>query len=166
MSGASADILSAIQSIWNSSGISSQFTAYWSAANIAEYVVLCGDQAEGAHPFPYCVFEMQESKVVSRMTTGTSTKREIRHTSCKFTVYARDVGDADSPKEIAANLILEITKVFGGHHTEANQIDGHAMSNGHILKSQYQNDLAIMEDVEVYKWVVRYSIESDVVVKA
>lgn len=165
MSVAAADVYRAVVALWNSSNISNQFTAHWSVSNTAEFPVLNEKEAEGAHPFPYAVFELMAPSVKTRMTGSTAiTNQELRDVSCRFKVLARDAAGS-SAKIIAATLAEEIMKVFGGHPTVQGQFNDYAMTHGHILNSQYQTDFAVREDIGVYAWVVQYILKTDVPVR-
>lgn len=162
MSVGSADVIKKIVSIWNASGLNAQFQAYWSSADQSDFPVLNDTEAEGSHPFPYCVFECGGGHTSGRSSGPAAYNMENRELPLSFVVHARDTGGALSAKQIAANLIEEIMKVFGGHPTTGNQVDDAVLDNGGILISTYKNDWGIREGIENWAWKVMYSIVVDV----
>lgn len=161
MSVGSASICKAIAALWQNSGLHTQFTAYWATSDKTDFPSLNDAEAEGAHPFPYCVFELDENVPTMRMAGGTTTtKRVVREVGLMFHVHAKPV-DPHSAKEIAATLAEEIVKVFGGHPTVKNQIDGYSLDDGAILLSELVSDSSLRENIENWEWLLRYKIQTD-----
>lgn len=167
MSIGQADIAKAVVSVWNNNGLNAVFKSHWLAANRSEFAVLCDGEGESGHPFPYCVFGIGGGKTQSRMTgrASTTTHQELRDIPLQFKVYARETGGNRSPKELASDLAEEIMKIFGGHPTVAPKLDDFALDNGAILINQYQMDFSVREDEQIWGWVIKYIIKSDVPVR-
>lgn len=162
---ASADVMKAIVAGWHASGLTPIFNTHWSAANRSEFAVLNNQQAEGAHPFPYCVFELDGGRTANRMTGASSAYlQENRDIPCQFRINTKATDD-ESALEVAVRLAGEVMAVFGGHPTTAPRMDNYQMDNGHILQFQYQTDYGIREDIENHKWIVMYRILTDVPVR-
>lgn len=162
MSVLSADIHRAVNSLWNSSGLDDLFTALWpSDITDSEFQVLNDGEAGPAQPMPYCVFEQGAGSTTARMSSRGSVIREIRDIPWEFRVHARAVsGDSRTAKEIAAYLIEEITKVYGGHPTD--NPTALTLDNGNFLIAQYQNDYGIRTGDDEHEWIVGYLFRVDV----
>lgn len=165
MSVGSADIVKAFVTSWNASTLDVTFKALWNSSKEAShYVVLHDQEAAPGQPFPYCVIgDGVQSAVVTRMgTKSANQKREIRDTPITFNVLARQVsGDSRTAKEIAAYLVEEIMKIFGGHPTDrawANIV----LDNGEFLITQYDTDYGMYLDDEEYRWVLRYNVRANI----
>ena len=166
MSVAAADIYKAVVAVWAAAGLDSQFKSYWPAADRVEFPALCEAEAEGSHPFPYCVFSLMGGKTKTKMSgaggTASNKHNEIRDIPLRFKIHAKST-TVLSGKAIAAALADEVLKVFGGHPTVSPAFDNYALDNGHILISQYQLDQGMRdEDIEVYVWLIHYNLKSDV----
>jgi len=162
MTVATADLLKAVNTIWDASALDAVFQALWDAGVVvAEFPVLHDVLAGGEQPFPYCVFEVTEGTTTDRMSKGVNDVWETRDVPINFRVHARDVdGDARSSKEIAADLAEEIMKVFGGHPTQSP--DTPSLDNGNFLIATYQNDFAVREDEDHYVWTIGYNCRLDI----
>lgn len=163
MSIGNADLWKAIAAAWGTYELDAPFKAYWTAAQRTQFPALNDTEAEAAAPHPYCVLEIDKSRVDSRSSaaSGSSGTRHIRDVPVDFTVYAKQASGS-SAKAIAAALVEEITKVFGGHPTVAARIDGYSMDNGNILIFQFDTDYGIRIDIENYEWHVSYNARLDV----
>lgn len=167
MSG-SADFLKAVNNAWDASGLNAIFMALW-PVNESNFPVLHDQEAAPGQPFPYCVMEMGNPRVVTRMSKTAQAKWEIRDVTCQFKVHTRlkpdpdqsnDPTDTRSPKEIAAYLVNEILKVFGGHPTQAPTTL--TLDNGNFLIAQYDTDYPTRTGDDEYRWTVSYNFRLDV----
>lgn len=161
-----ADLYKAINTAWDASGINATFRALWALGVVpGEFLVLNDQEAIAEQPFPYVVMDEVGSEDIANMSFGTDSKMEIRDVEVRFNVQARIVeGDSRTSKEIAAFLVEEIMKVFGGHPTvrptEAIELD-----NGDHLITQFVNDFAIRTGDDEYQWIVQYLFRLDIPVK-
>ena len=163
MTAASADLHKAINTLWNSSGLEALFIDTWSAEEIAQFDALNDQEAGPRQPFPYCVFEQLPRDVTTRMSSDSSSKREIHDVPWVFNIYAKfESGDATTAKEQVAVLAEEILKVFGGHPTESPT--DLSLDNGNFLISQLINDYGVGSSNDVYQWVITYNFKLDVLV--
>lgn len=162
MSVAAADLHKAVNTAWDNASLDGKFTALWdSDVTASEYEPLNDGEGDPSLPMPYCVFEQSAGNTSSRASAYGSYLREIRDISWEFRVHARTIsGDTRTPKEIAAYLIEEIMKVFGGHPTQAPT--GLTLDNGNFLIAQYQNDYGIRTGDDEYEWIVAYVFRIDV----
>jgi len=166
MSVGQADLAKAINVVWDASGLNDLFKALWPAGVAAvEFPVLHEGQAGGDQPWPYCVFEMPGASTATRMSKGVSDLWETRDAAVMFRVHSSAVsGDDRSAKQIAAYLVEEIMKVFGGHPTVSpTDLE---LDNGNFLNSIFQNDFAVREDEDHYVWTVSYIFRLDVPIMA
>lgn len=163
MSG-SIDIAEAVVAAWDDADLDDLFTALWAADDVGEYPVLQDREATPGQPFPYVVFEQQQSQTIARMSKGKFDKWEIRDVPFKFTVYAgKNAADARSPKKIASDLAGEIIKVFGGNSTQTPATL--ELTTGNFLIAQYQNDFGTMQGDDQHAWEVNYIIRVDIPVR-
>lgn len=163
MSIGNADLCKAIVAAWGTYALDAQFQTYWDASLRDKFPALNDAEAEASHPHPYCVFTVDKPNVNARMSYGSTIGgRHIRDVPVEFTIYARDPGGAESAKVIAAKMAEEIMKVFGGHPTTANRIDGYSLDNGNILIFQFDADYGMRIDIENYSWHVNYLARLDV----
>jgi len=158
----SADLRKAINTVWDAQNLDDVFTALWGAlVTASEWVVLEDQEAQTKHPFPYCVFEQGTGNTRSRMSGEGNQLQEIRDVPFLFRVHARSVdGDPRTASEIAAFLIEEIMKVFGGHPTVSPQTL--TLDNGNFLIAQYQNDFVIRTGDDEYEGLLSYIFRLDV----
>lgn len=165
MSVASADLIKAINTVWDASTLDASFKALWNA-EVAEdeFPVLHDQLAGGGQPFPFCIFEMLAGSRQARMSRDSSVSSnlwEIRDVPVDFRVHATDVAeDARGAKQIAAHLVEEIMKVFGGHATTAPM--ELTLDNGGVLSSTYQSDRSVRESEDHFVWTVSYIFRVDV----
>jgi len=160
MTVATADLHKAINTAWDASGLNALFQAYWTAAEMARFVVLNDQEAAAGQPYPYCVVGQSSSVNISRMSGGVNTLRVVRDVTLRFDIYAgQETGK--TAKEVAAELGEELIKVFGGHPTVA-ATGAIILTNGKHLITQYQNDFGIRIDDNEYQWVVEYLFRIDV----
>jgi hypothetical protein len=159
MSIGSADIAKAVNSLWDSSGLTALFTTYWTADERAQFDALNDTMAAPQNAFPYCVFEVEPAATTSRMSGRGDVKREIHDVPLTFRVFAKTVGDSRTSKEVAAALIEEISKVFGGHPSTAPT--DMVLDNGNFLIAQYQTDYGVRVEEEVWSWVISYLLRVD-----
>ena len=161
MSVAGADIAKAVSALWDSSGLDAKFTAYWTAAHVAQYDVLNDMEASPQNAFPYCVFTLDAAETIARMTGAGDIKREIRDAPLSFTIHAKQVsGDVRTAKEIAAALAEEVLKVFGGH-TSVGPTEM-SLDNGNFLISQYQTDYGVRTEDDIWSWIISYTLRLDI----
>lgn len=163
MSIGTADLAKALNTAWDASALDALFQALRAAAVVdAEFPVLNEQMAGGEQPFPYCIFEIGSGTTTTRMSKATNDNWETRDVPVIFRVHTTDVdGDARTAKEIAAHLIEEIMKVFGGHPTQV-PTGAITLDNGNHLVATYQNDFAIREGEDNYVWTVDYLFKLDV----
>ncbi len=163
MSIATVDLMEAITTAWGASGLDAAFKALWDSDYVAaEYPVLHDQEASPGQPLPYCVLGQSRSRTTDRMSGGAKSLREIRDVSLAFNVHASEAdGDARSAKEIAAHLVAEVTKVFGGHPTQS-PTGALTLDNGNCLLSQYQNDYGVRTGDATYQWILEYLFRLDV----
>jgi hypothetical protein len=159
---ATADLAAAINAVWDASTLDATFKALWQASALdTEFPVLHDQQAGGEQPWPYCIFEILTGTTTDQMSKGVHDVWNVRDVPVNFRVHTTYVdGDNRTPKEIAAFLIEEITKVFGGHPTQAPT--GLALDNGNHLITIYQNDYSVREGEDHYQWLVSYTFRLDV----
>jgi hypothetical protein len=158
-----ADLHKAITTVWDASTLDATFQAlYKSGVSASEFHVLNDGIAGAGQPWPYCVYEVIAGTTTDRMSSvNDGFTREIHDIFCEFRVHARTVeGDSRTPKEIAAFLIEEIMKVFGGHPTQSPT--GLTLDNGNFLISQYQSEIGFEIENSRYQWNIQYLFRLDV----
>jgi len=156
------DLLKSINTIWDASTLDATFKALWTdVPDGDDFPVLHDTEAGGEQPWPYCIFESQPGTVVTRMSKGTDDLWMIRDEPAMFKIHACEVdGDVRTAKEIAADLVEEIMKVFGGHPTVAPE--SMSLDNGDHLVTLYQNDYSVREADSCWVWTVNYVFRIDV----
>jgi len=161
MSISTAALHKAIMTVWNDSGLDTTFKALWpSGTETSQFYTLHDQEASPGHPWPYAVFDQMAVSVVNRMSDD-SNRKEVRDTTFAINVYAREVvGDSRTAKAIAATLVEEVMKFFGGHPTESPS--DLVLENGNYLITQYLNDFGDRIGDEEYRWMVVYSIRTDI----
>lgn len=162
----SADLHQAVVSTWNTSGLNAVFKTYWETTRTTDYTVL-NDQAAGpAQPFPYCIFEADQGSTITRMSgrDNPSQRFEIRDVPFEFRIHTRSMKSGLTAKKIAALLMEEIIKVYGGHPTVVPA--PLVLDNGAVLRSIYQSDNSVRDDDQNYSWHIRYIFTLDVPVAA
>jgi len=160
MSVATADVQTAVNAAWAAAGLDAHFTAYWTAAEIANNAVLSEREAAPGQPFPYCVMETDAPRTLQRMSWS-SGKREFREVGVTFNIHAKlESGSGLSAKQLAAQLAEELMKVFGGHPTHAPA--DLTLANGGVLLTQYQSDWPQPTELYHYQWIVKYLVRVDV----
>lgn len=158
----SANIHKAVKTLWANASLDPHFSDMWSTTDRGEFTPLNDTEAGPSQPFPYCIFEIDKGKVDQRMSgQNKSHKQEIHELPVMFRVQTRDMGTAESAKEIAARLVGKILEVFGGHPTIANQVDGYELDHGNILMSQYQTEYAVRTSIENWSWTIEYKFVTD-----
>ena len=166
MSAGQADIVKAVNTLWNSSGLDDLFTVHWSASEITKFEALNDSEASPGQAWPYCVVEMPVPEIVTRMSGGEPGENwHTRDVPCTFHVYATEIsGDARTAKQIAAYFAEEIMKVFGGHPTVPSTPMN--LDVGNVLLSQYQSDYCVRVGDEEWQWLINYIFRIDVPVMA
>jgi len=162
MTVASADLDKAINAVWDASTLDTLFQAlHKSDVSASQWSILNNDEASPKQPFPYCVYSLRPSATTTRMSAKAGFLWEIRDIVCEFRVHARKVsGDSRSAKQIAAYLVEEIMKIFGGHPTQApTDLE---LDNGNFLITEYQNDMGLRTGESEYQWGVTYLFRLDV----
>lgn len=163
MSVGQADLAKALATAWTSWGLDNLFKSYWSPADKTTYPSLHEGEATPGQPLPYCVYELDEGNVVTRMTGRTTvTQLQIRDVPCVFNVFAKEFGPK-SAKEVASELNEELMRLFGGHPTgQPNEL---TLEHGKVLLQQYQSDYSLREGDSEYRWVLNYIFRLDVPVR-
>lgn len=163
MAVATADFCKALNAAWDASGLDAKFKALWPAAVLpGEFPVLHDQEAAPGQPFPYAVLDVMDVGVTARMSDGALTKRELREVTVAFTVQAREVtGDARDAKGIAADMVAEVMKVFGGHPTVP-PTAVLTLDNGDVVQLQYQTDFGVRTSDDSYSWVMKLKALLDV----
>ena len=156
MSVGTADLQQAIVTVWNASNLNTLFEALGGQTPILQDQEVIPTQS-----YPYCVLNQPDLDTETRM----SGSRHVRNVSQSFSIYAKETtGDSRTPKEIAAYLVEEVMKAFGGHPTET--APDLTLDNGNHLITQYQNDVAIRLGDDQYQWNIDYVFKLDVPVMA
>jgi len=159
MSIGSADIQKVIKAAWDTASLDDKFTDLGGSTPVLNYGEATPEQDQ-----PYCVWDYASPDVETRMTGGSATlNREIRNGSLKFDVHAKPIdGESRGSSEIAAYLIEEIMKVFGGH-PETNPTAEYALAAGNFLNMQYTRDYCVRSgDNNNYQWTLEYQVTVDV----
>jgi len=157
-----ADLTEAIVTAWNNSGLNDTFKALWSSSYPTEFSALLDQEAPGEQPFPYCVLDSLTASVASRMSSNDTSIREERNVSIRFNVHAREIeSDSRSCKEIAAFLMGEVLKVFGGH-PEVSPMGAIVLTYGNHLLTQYVSDFGVSTGEDEYQWIINYTMKIDV----
>ena len=158
MSIGSADIQKAIVAAWSAASLDDLFTDLGGDTPTLNY-----DEASPGHEQPYCVWNLAAPDTEVRMSgTSSTSKQEIRNAALKFDIHTKPVtGDARGASQIAAYLVAEIMKVFGGHPTE-NPTAGTDLDNGGILDYSYMRDYCIRTGNNNYQWTLEYEVLVDV----
>lgn len=161
MSIGNAALYKAIATAWAAYELDAPFRAYWTSSLVSQFPVLNDKQAEGDHPHPYCVLEIDKPRINSRSSASSGTgTRHIRDVPIEFVVYAKQVSST-SAKAIAAAMAEEIIKVFGGHPTTEARIDDYALDHGHVLIFQFDSEFDARIDIENHEWRVSYNARLD-----
>lgn len=157
-----ADLLQSINVVWDASTLDATFKALWPATPDGDdFPVLHDMLAGGEQPWPYCMIEVQSGVISDWMTKGTNDLWRIEDVPAEFRVFATEVsGDSRSAKGIAAYLVEEIMKVFGGHPTVVS--DDLTLDNGNHLVTLYQSDFFIREDNARWMGSISYLFRNDV----
>ena len=160
---AGADLRKAIAAAWDGSGLNALFQSYWPADRPpAQFPVLHDQEASPGQPYPYCVLDQTTSGTTDRMSGGVNALREVKDVTMRFNIYAQsDSGLGKSADEMAADLMEEVTKVFGGHPTVA-ATGAIALDNGKFLIATLENDFGIRIGEEEYQWALVYKFKVDV----
>lgn len=160
---ASADIHQAIHAVWSASDLDNLFHALWDdSADTNRWPVLEGEEASPKHPFPYSVVEIEAPKTQMRMSGNGDTQHHLRQIPVVFHIHANEVtNDTRSSKEIAAYLVEEVMKVFGGHPTEKPS-GTISLSHGNHVITQYDSDQGLQTEQDRYHWILRYTLLVDV----
>lgn len=165
MSVGAADLAKAINAAWDASTLDATFRALWSDPASSEFTVLNDEEAAPSQHWPYVVMEQTAGTTRARMSGTAAANQEIRDVPVVFRVHARAVdGDDRDAKEIAATLVEELLKVFGGHPTEA--AGAMTLDNGNYLITQYQTDYPTRTGEDEWQWTISYICRLDVPVAA
>lgn len=163
MSVGNADLAKAIATGWSAWGIDNVFKSYWSVSVQSSFTSLNEGEASPGQPFPYCVFNLSEGEVATRMTgEAWNEQQQIRDQLCSFHVFAKPI-TAMSAKESAAMFAELIIGLFGGHPTQ--QPQELELDHGAVLLQQYQRDYPIRVGDAEYEWVIDYLFRLDVPVR-
>jgi len=163
MSVGTADLLKAVNTVWDASNLNAAFKALWDSGFMsADWEVLQDGEAQPGQPWPYCVIDQTGTSTVARMSKSGSDKWEVRDTQVTLHVHCKSVsGNSNTGKELAGGLIEAIMEVFGGHPTEA-PTGSLELDNGNHLITQYLNDYCIRNGDDEYEWVLTYNFRLDV----
>ncbi len=160
---ASADIYTAINTVWDARDLEVTFKDFWSEGT-DDFPALHDGEATPKQPFPYCVMEADATTTTDRMSGGVNSLREIRDIPIRFNIQATTVsGDSRSQKEIAAFLAEEVMKVFGGHKDTAPE--ALTLSSGNHLWTQFVSDYGVETGENMYHWIINYLVKVDLPVK-
>ncbi len=167
MAVASADLHQAINTLWNAHNLDWRFKVQWEESLRTQFTSLNDQEAPPSQPFPYCVYEVSPSFTATRMSGADDVegRLEIRDVPVSFRVHSKQVvGNSDTAKKLAADLVEQILLIIGGHPTikPKNLI----LDNGSVLIAQYQTDFGVFTDEQEYSWVVNYIFRLDVPVAA
>ncbi len=164
MSISQADIYEAINTAWDESGLDDLFKSLWSdSVDSTLFPTLHDQEAQSGQPFPYCVIDVGNVNTLERMAGGEDDgeKRETRELEVTFNIFTDTVaGDTRSAKQIAADLVEEVMKVFGGHPTQ--KAGSLSLNYGNHLITQYQKDYSMHVEDDKYQWVLVEKILIDV----
>ncbi len=161
-----ADLHKSVIALWDSSGLVHEFNQYWNIADRSIFPTIHDGEATPGQPFPYCVFPESSSDTVVRMSGHSFTeKHEIRDVGFSFNVYAKALeGNANSAKQIAADLADKIMQKYGGHPTVKEQ--AMTLDNGAVLLAQHQRDFGIRVGDDEHQWTINYIFRIDTPVVA
>jgi len=158
---ATADLHEAINTLWDASGLNEKFNTFWATADVASFPTLHDQEATPNQPFPYCVMDATEVHVETRMTKDSVSKSSIRTCKLQLNIHAeKNANDNRSTKQLAAYLVEEVMKVFGGHPTVRPQ--ALTLTNGDHLLTAYQNDWPLRTELYKYQWAVIYLLTVEV----
>ena len=159
-----ADLHKAINTVWNDNDLDDFFTEDWAVGQSTSYPVLNDQKASPGNPFPYCVLDQTTSRIVTRMSDDSGSKRYTISTDVTFKVHAKVItGDARSAKQIASDLAAEIMKIYGGHPTV--QPQSLELDNGTVPNVQFDRDYGIRTGDDEYQWNIHYRFLTDVPVR-
>ena len=160
----SAALHKAIVAAWSAAGLDAKFNTYWTTDSQSRYPVLNDTDATPGQEFPYCVYEIDDAPITVRMSgidpDNTNIKQAIRDVPLHFMIYTKIDSDSETAKELAADLMEEVTKVFGGHPDTSP--DGLTLDSGEHVITQYENDNAERQGDEEWQWTIDYIVKLDV----
>jgi len=161
MSVGTADLQKAIVTVWNASSLNGVFVALGGVVPVLRDQEMVQGQA-----YPYCVLPQALVNTNTRMSsTVDNANRHVRDITQSFNIHASVVdGDDRTAKEIAAYLVEEVMKVFGGHPTEVST--PLVLDNGNHLITQYQREVPVRTGDDQYQWNIEYNFRIDVPVMA
>jgi hypothetical protein len=147
-----SDLHRAVAELWLSSGLDGKFRQHWSDEVSNEFLTLHDEQAGPKQPWPYCVYSIQPSSLVTRMSgASSSSKFEHRTFACRFTIHAEQTA-SQSAKEMAAMMAEEVVRVFGGHPTTPPQeMPG-------VIQTTLSTDHGMRTESTNYSWILDYEI--------
>lgn len=163
MSSGAADLHKTINAVWDASGLDALFQAlHNSDVTASEWEILNDTEAAAGQPFPYCIYQLFTGALVTQMSSmNPGFVRQIHDVTGEFRIHAkRTSGDSRSAKQLAAYLMDEVKKVFGGHPDTTPSTP--VLDNGNFLTTQYQNDLGIRTGDSEYQWNITYRFRLDV----
>lgn len=158
---ASAAVHKAIVTVWNASSLNWAFMQNWPISDQSRNSVLHENEAAPGQPFPFCVYEIKQPTVRTRMTSDVAQgRREIHDYPLMFNIHSSVLsGSGKSAKEIASELAEAVIQQFGGHPSSpAFDI---ASDVGNILQLQYQSDHCVRTGDEEYQWTIEYIVTLD-----
>jgi len=156
----SSELHEAVNTVWVASSLDADFNTYWDAGEDSEHNVLNDGDAGKEIPFPYCVFTIEAGSVQSRMSGEGAGKQLIQDVPVQFTIHAKLIdGDTRTAKEIAADLVEKVMKVFGGHPTVSPE--PLVLDNAKHLITQFISDFGWRGDDDIYSWIINYNVRLD-----
>lgn len=176
-----ADIMKAINTVWDDNNLDIGFKQYWEENRVDEPALVIGSLITS--PNPYCKCQVGRGKTIHRMSDSRSFLREVRDIPVEFTVYVRTFSkesgeDGEDPAfvpigtnfgeqshaQVAESRIKEIIEVYGGHPSQ--QPAELVLDHGGVLLMQYQNDrLAFVTKTTTFIgiiWELNYIFRVDV----
>ena len=163
MSSGQADLHTAINTVWDASGLDAIFQAlHNSDVTSSDWEILHDTQAAAGQPFPYCVYQLFTGSLTTQMSSmNVGFVRHIHDIVGEFRIHAKKTsGDSRDAKQLAAYLMDEVKKIFGGHPTVSPS--NLVLANGNFLTTQYQSDLGVRTGESEYQWNITYRFRLDV----
>jgi len=155
-----ASLHKAIRNAWMSWGLNDSFKMYYSPEDKTLFPTLHDGEATPKQPFPYCVYQIDDGNVNSRMTGHTSVeKHRLEDITASFYIHTKAAG-TKSAKEFGALLLEELLAKFGGHPTTSPYEFG-SIDNGQVVLCQYQRSMGMRTGDEEHRWEVEYLFQVD-----
>lgn len=161
-----SDIHTAINTVWDNSGLDWEFKKLWDADERDDDEALCEMEAAPENPSPYTEYSVEAPDTSSRMSADSGEgRREIQDAAIQFIIHVQKrSNDSRTAKDTAIHLANFIIQKFGGHPTVKPQ--KLVLATGAALILQKQSDYGVREGDEEYSWVINYIARCDVPVAA